>query len=354
MVLISRVNGKLYATGAFCSHYGVGLKFGTLFGDKVVCPAHAASFSVVDGTAESAPGLDSLPSYDIVEEGGKSYVLVPESITQKRSLPTTKRDPNDKRNFVIVGGGPAGLSCAETLRYSGYAGKVTLITKEKTLPYDRTALTKGLPSADSNKLVLRDEEWLAAADIDVVQNSVYSVHADTKQLAMTRGEAISYDKLLIATGTEVNKPPIPGNDAKGVFYLRTADDQTKIKKACKNVKTGVAIIGAGFIGSESAAALKSKYKDLDVHMIAKESVPMERALGKDVGAMLKDQHEKNGVTLHMNSGVKEIVKDESGNAVGIRLSDGNIINADIVLIGVGVHPNTTFLDRTDTGLVRNK
>lgn len=240
------------------------------------------------------------------------------------------------------------------MRYSGYTGKITLVAKEKTLPYDRTALTKGLPTASADKLVLRDKDWLKAADIDVVNDAVYSVHTDTKQLAMARGKALSYDKLMIATGTEVNKPPIPGNDAKGVYYLRTADDQTKIKKACESVKNGVAIIGAGFIGSESAASLKSQYKDqFDIHMIAGEDVPMQRALGKDVGAMLKDQHEKNGVKLHMNSQVKEIVKDDEGKVKGINLKDGSFISADLVLIGVGVHPNTTFLDRNETGLVRD-
>jgi len=235
-VLISRFNGKLYAIGAYCSHFGFPLAKGMLFDDKVLCPLHAAGFSVVTGAAENAPGLDSLPKYEIVEEGKRFYVIVPEKLEQKRTLPITKRDPNDKRNFVVIGGGAAGLNCVETLRYSGYTGKITFICKEKVLPYDRTLLTKTLPFGDPSKFELRNKEWLSNADIDVVHDSVYSVHPDTKQIAMARGAAISYDKLCIATGTEVNKPPIPGSDAHFVYYIRTNEDQIKIKERCAEVK----------------------------------------------------------------------------------------------------------------------
>lgn len=255
-VLISRFNGKLYAIGAYCSHFGFPLAKGMLFDDKVLCPLHAAGFSIVTGAAENAPGLDSLPKYDIIEEGKRFYVVVPEKLEQKRTLPISKRDPNDKRNFVIVGGGAAGLNCAETLRYSGYTGKITFICKEKVLPYDRTLLTKTLPVGDPSKFELRNKEWLDSADIDVVYDSVYSVHPETKQIAMGRGEAIKYDKLCIATGTDVNKPPIPGNDAKFVYYIRTNEDQIKIKEKCAVVEQGIAIIGSGFIGSEAAASIK--------------------------------------------------------------------------------------------------
>jgi len=177
----------LYAIGAYCSHCGTPLEGGALFADKVLCPAHAAGFSVVTGAAENAPGLDGLPRYDVVEEGKKLFVVVPETIQQKKSLPMTKRDMNDKRNFVIIGGGPAGLNCAETLRYSGYSGKITLVSNEKLLPYDRTVLSKTLPFGDASKLQLRDGDWLKDADIDVVQDSIYSIHTATKQVTFARG-----------------------------------------------------------------------------------------------------------------------------------------------------------------------
>jgi len=101
--------------------------------------------------------------------------------------PMSKKDPNDKRNFVIVGGGAAGLNCAETLRQSGFTGTITLVAGEKTLPYDRTLLTKALPVGDAKKFALRDEEFLKSYDIDFVKDSMYSIHADKKTLTFARG-----------------------------------------------------------------------------------------------------------------------------------------------------------------------
>jgi NAD(P)H-nitrite reductase large subunit len=147
-----------------------------------------------------------------------------------------KRDPKDTRNFVIIGSGIAGLNAAETLRYSGYTGKITMINGEKMLPYDRTMLTKQLAVADAEKLQLRDKEWFKEADIDMVHDRVYSIHTDIKKLAMERGEAIAYDKLLIATGGSAKKSTIPGADARNVFYLRSAADQAKIKARANEVK----------------------------------------------------------------------------------------------------------------------
>jgi len=141
-------------------------------------------------------------------------------------MPLSKRDPNDKRNFVIIGGGAAGLNCAETLRQSGYTGKITLISNEKTLPYDRTLLTKTLPFGDASKFVLRDDQYLKSADIDVkLGYSVYSIHTDKKKVVCSNGRKYDYDKLCIATGGQAIKPPISGlNDAKNVFYLRNKAD----------------------------------------------------------------------------------------------------------------------------------
>lgn len=168
----------------------------------------------------------------------------------------TKRDLADKRNFVIIGGGPAGLNCAETLRYSGYSGKITLVSNEKLLPYDRTLLSKTLPFGDASKFQLRDSDWLKDADIDVVEDSVYSIHSTTKQVTFVRGQPMSYDKICIATGAAANKPSITGADAKHVYTLRTHKDQEAIKARASEAKHGIAIIGASFLGSESAAALK--------------------------------------------------------------------------------------------------
>ena len=151
-----------------------------LFDDKILCPYHAAGFSVVTGAVNNAPGLDGIPKYEIVKDQNNYYAVVPEDMVHKQSLPLAKRDPADKRNFVIIGGGAAGFNCSETLRQSGYTGKITIIAAEKILPYDRTLLTKTLPFGDAKKFLLREQGFLDSADIDIVYDKVWSIHADTK------------------------------------------------------------------------------------------------------------------------------------------------------------------------------
>jgi len=162
---------------------------------------------------------------------------------------------------------------------------------------------------------------------------------------------MDYDKILIAVGGNANKVPIPGIDGKNVFLLRTAADQEKIKKQAAESKTGVIIVGSGFIGSESAAALKKEYKgNLKVSMIGGEEFPLELCLGKEVGRMMHQQHTSNGVNLHMKAMVKQITHDSDGKANGVILSDGTKVEGDMVIVGAGVTPATKFLERTETGV----
>ena len=260
-VLIARYQGKLYATGSNCSHFGVDLSFGMLFDDKVMCPAHAAGFSIVTGKPESAPGLDGIPSYIVVHRDGKWFVEVPESgLPKKAAMPLTKRDPNNQKHYVIIGGGPAGLNCAETLRQSGFSGQVTVISKEDIIPYDRTLLSKALPMIDARKKPLRPAEFLTEADIDYkLGSTVASINKTAKMITLESGEVLPYDKLCIATGSKVRKPKIPGANLNGIHYLRTSADQEGIKSAAAEARA-IAVVGAGWIATEVASALIGKYK----------------------------------------------------------------------------------------------
>ena len=225
-VLITRYQGKLTAIGAFCCHFGAPLKWGLMFDDKIMCPLHAASFSAETGKQITGPGVDGLPTFEVVADGDKSYVVVPEAGIKKQSREAgmAKRDPNDLRNFVIIGGGAAGLNCAENLRKAGYTGKITMISPETILPYDRTLLSKALPVGDASKFTIRCKGFMKRTDIDIVKDSVYSIHPDKKKIALARGQPMDYDKILIATGGTANKPPIPGLDAKNVHVLRSNVD----------------------------------------------------------------------------------------------------------------------------------
>lgn len=227
-VLIARYNGKIYAVGNFCSHFGVPLEYGEMFDDKLLCPAHGAAFSVVSGEPESAPALDGIPTFPVVERDGKTFVQIPqEGLPRTATQVLTPRDPDNKTHFVIIGGGAAGLNCAETLRQSGFSGQITMLSKEAIIPYDRTLLSKALPGLETGKAPsLRPAPFLQGASIDVrTDASVSKVDGSAKTVTLESGEMISFDKLCIATGGKTVVPQVDGVGLKGVFTLRTKQDQ---------------------------------------------------------------------------------------------------------------------------------
>eukprot|EP00347_Sterkiella_histriomuscorum_P021448 403333940 len=339
LVLIAKHNGKLHSIGNYCTHFGAPLHTGTLYQDKVFCPWHSASFSIENGFIDGAPGLDGVPKYEVVEKGTQHFVNVPETIKKNEQPYLAKRNPQNKSRYVVIGGGPAGLSCAETLRQAGFTGEISLVSAESIAPYDRTGLSKAIGSGSA--FSLRDQAYLREADIDMHLNSrVTRVDSQNKTLTIQQ----------YASGTYATKPPIKGIDLQNVYLLRDHLDQTNIKEKALNAQS-IAIIGAGFIGSESAAALKMQYGDKkQIHLIHADQVPMQRQFGLQVGQALKNQHEQNGVSLNMNKMVVEILSDDGKNATGVLLNDGSIIKSDLVIIGAGVLPSTQFLNNTGLNL----
>lgn len=213
-----------------------------------------------------------------------------------------------------------------------------------------------MPVGDAKKFALRDDQFLKDFDIDIVYDRMYAIHADKKMLTFARGQPMSYDKLLVATGGYPREAKwIKGIDAKNVFNLRDASDQEKIKEKAKTVKDGVAILGSSFIGSEAAAALKMKYKDeFAVHMIGLEEYPVEKVFGKDIGKMMASEHTKHGVTLHMQKDIKEIVKNSAGEIEAIILDDGSRHAVSMLICGLGILPQTSFLAKNETGIKTDK
>lgn len=348
-VLIAKYQGKLYAVGNFCSHFGVPLEGGAMFEDKVLCPAHSAGFSVVTGEPEGGPGLNGLPSFPVVEKDGKHYVQLPQGgLPKSVAMKLSKRDPENSTHFVIIGGGAAGLNAAETLRQSGFTGRITMLTNDDSVPYDRTLLTKATAVGDPANWKLRSDQYLADADIDVtLKTSVYSVNAAEKKVITTKGDHIKFDKLLIATGSQVRVPDVKGTDLKGVFKLRTGADMLAIKAAVQSAKN-VVVIGGSFIGSETAASLKMNFKDkIKIDIVNSGESLFNHSLGTEVGKMLQKEHETNGVIVHNNARLQEI-HGQDGTVSSVTLSDGTKLDADLVILGTGVKPRTAFLK--DSGI----
>lgn len=190
-VLISKIRGQLHAVGNYCSHFGAPLSTGLLFDDKVLCPWHLAAFNVTTGALETAPGMDGLPTFKIIEKDGKHFVQVPENLPRTEKAAMAKRDPNNKTRYVIIGGGPAGQMCAETLRQSMFTGEVIVISADDMVAYDRTLLTKVLPTGDASKFKLRNEDFLKEFDIDYkLGTKVEGVDTSAKSIKLSDGSTL--------------------------------------------------------------------------------------------------------------------------------------------------------------------
>jgi NADPH-dependent 2,4-dienoyl-CoA reductase/sulfur reductase-like enzyme len=273
---------------------------------------------------------------DVVD--GSVYVEVPED------LPTmAKRSQKDQRIFALVGSGPASLSAAETLRQEGFTGRIVMVTKETHLPYDRTLLSKTLAAPSTDSLLLRTPDFFEKYGIEVVKEAVVS-RLDSKGQELhykVQGEsqALKYDKVLVATGGSPRKLFAPGANLKGIYTLRTPEDAAKIHQFAKKGNKMI-VVGGSFIGMEIASMLRKK--GCDVAVIAMETVPFERVLGKKVGAAFARVLQKEGVQWMGSAQVRFFRGNDAVN--GVELEDGEVLPADGVVVGAGVLPNTRFVE----------
>ncbi len=342
-ILVARHEGKLYAIGSKCSHYGYPLAKGVKCENEVVCPLHDATFDIRTGKVIRGPGLDGLPTYAVrVARNGDVFVSIPTSDTlpAKVSAPMAKRDPKNTDTFVIVGGGAAGLTAAETLRQEGFTGRILIISKEAHLPYDRPVLSKKLPiKGKIDGLFLRKSDHYESADIELRLNTqVDTVDPKTKTIKTASGETLPYTKCLVATGGSPRELFIPGATAKNVLVMRTIDDALAINELASEKGQKIVVIGGSFIGMELASTLIQK--GVDVTVVAKTSVPYERVLGKKVGAFFANLLAERDIRYIGNSSAKIIRVDrDTGLANAVELDDGDVIPADAIIIGAGVIPN---------------
>lgn len=325
-VLLAKSGGAIFAVGATCTHYNGPLAEGLIVGDTVRCPLHHACFSLRTGEALRAPALDPVPAWRVVERDGSIYVTDKVAPVPKPAL----KGPDVPSSVLIIGGGAAGNAAAEMLRREGYAGPITLLSADDTVPVDRPNLSKDYLAgqAEESWIPLRSAKFYAKHGIDLVLNArVVAIDPAARTVRREDGTVHSYDRLLLATGADPVHLNIPG--AERIHYLRTLDDSRSIIAAAEKAKRAV-IIGASFIGLEAAASLRER--GLEVHVVGPEARPLEKILGSEIGDFVRALHESHGVIFHLGTSATAI--DERG----VTLGSGVTLPADLIVAGVGVRP----------------
>ena len=246
---------------------------------------------------------------------------------------------SDRRTFVIVGGGLAGAKAAETLRAEGFDGRLVLVGAEAELPYERPPLSKSCLAGETTLRHARvhDRAFYDEHEIELVTGrAAATLDPGARELGLAGGAMLRYDRLLIATGAVPQRPPIEGAGLDGVHVLRTVADADRLRAVIER-RGRLAVIGAGWIGSEVAATARSR--GADVTLIGRAETPLEHVLGKQIGAFFAELHRGHGVDLRMGARAERI---EEG--LKVVLADGTAVEADAVLLGVGVVPATALAE----------
>ena len=244
-----------------------------------------------------------------------------------------------KPAYVIVGAGLAGAKAAETLRDEGFDGRVVLIGDEPERPYERPPLSKGYLQGSSARDDARVHPPGFYSDRRIelrTRTTVGRVDTAERTVHLRGGERLRYDRLLIATGAEPRRLPVPGADLDGVHRLRDLADADALAAALRNGARRLVVVGAGWIGAEVAASARSL--GVDVALVERGELPLAHVLGQELGAFYADLHRDNGVELHMGAQVERF--EGSGRVERVRLARGRTLDADHVVVGVGVIPRT--------------
>jgi 3-phenylpropionate/trans-cinnamate dioxygenase ferredoxin reductase subunit len=255
--------------------------------------------------------------------------------------------------FVIVGASLAGAKAAEELRKEGFDGELVLIGTEPERPYERPPLTKDYLRGESEreKAYVHPEGFYDDNRIELLtETSVTGLDPASSTVTLQDGRELTYDRLLLATGAEPRRIAVPGADLEGVHYLRTLADCDVLRD---RLAAGghVAVIGAGWIGAEFSAS--ARQRGAEVTVIEPASVPLERVLGTEVGAIYRDVHRDHGVDLRLGTGVEAF--EGAGSVERVKVDGGSSVECDCVVVGVGVQPRVALAEgagiEVDNGIV---
>src|SRR5215469_380759 len=348
-VLLVQSGDDVFAVGAHCMHYHGPLAEGLITGEGVHCPWHHACFDLRTGEAVRAPALSPIACWNVERRDGR--VVVKDKREQPKPRGETAKADAPPR-IIIVGGGAAGFAAAEMLRRRDYRDSIVMLSDDAASPLDRPNLSKDYltGSAPEDWLPLRPDNFYAENKIDLrLKTKVASIDPRQRQVALSGGERLSYDRLLLATGAEPVRLPIPGVDQPHVYTLRSLADCRAIIEAAKGARRAL-VIGASFIGLEVAASLRSR--GVEVHVVAPEARPMERVFGPALGDFVRALHEEHGVVFHLQDTVTAIDGKRAA------LKSGGALDADLVVVGVGVRPRLALAEQAglaiDRGLTVNE
>jgi NADPH-dependent 2,4-dienoyl-CoA reductase/sulfur reductase-like enzyme/nitrite reductase/ring-hydroxylating ferredoxin subunit len=335
-VLLARAGKDVFAVGAHCTHYHGPLAEGLLVGDTVRCPWHHACFSLRTGEAERAPALDPIACWKVDRQGDRLFVR--EKLPEQQR-PTAARTGRTPASVIIVGGGAAGLAAADMLRREGYDGSITMISADEAAPVDRPNLSKDYLAGNAKEdwIPLRGPEFYEENRIELLlKRRVASIDPAERTVQMEDQSKRTYGALLLATGADPVRLPIPGADGPNVHYLRSFADSQAIIAKTANAKH-VVVVGASFIGLEVAASLRAR--DIKVDVVAPGAAPLEHVMGAEVGRFVQRLHESKGVFFRMGQSVERVDNRK------VTLSDGSTLDADFVVFGVGVRPATALAEQ---------
>ena len=334
-IVIVRDGASVHAFAANCPHAGAPLEEGAVRNHRLICPWHKGTFCLRDGAVVEPPALDRLARHAI-EIDGEDVLVSPNPIDATHDIGRI-----GGRQVLILGSGAGGTAAAVALRDRGFLGTITLIGEEALEPYDRTVLSKfvlnDMPAAKVPPL--RPPEYWTSQRIERLEAKVVGLDAAAKKVRLSDGTELSYDAAVLATGATANVPNIPGVRLSGVYSLRTRQDAAYIVASATPGAQAVNV-GSSFIGLEAASAMRQR--GLNVTVVAPELIPFERQFGPEIGSMFRRLHEANGVHFRLQAKVEAFTGTEA--VEGVSLDGGEHLAADLVVLGVGVTPATSFVE----------